>query len=63
MSGKEDTETLITNTITQIMSKMEEQILETFSSKVEEKARDLQDQITTLRYDYDNLNDELDKKN
>ena len=48
MLRKEDIETLITNTVTHIMNKMEEKILETVSSKVSEKTKDLEEQIKTL---------------
>jgi hypothetical protein len=61
MLRKEDIETLITNTITHIRNKMEEKILETVSSKVAEKTKDLEEQIKTLRFENDIMKDKQTK--
>lgn len=63
MLKKEDIETLITNTITHIMEKMEKKIIEEVNMKVEERTRDLQDQIDSLKFDYDKVIEKLSKRN
>lgn len=62
MLKKEDIELLITNTVTQIISKLEKQIIDMVDMKIKEKCQDLQDKVDSLKYNYDTLQEELTEK-